>query len=67
MIVFDGDEFTETLKKMDEQQDKKILEITRNALKKVVKKTYMKNMLKKDRKYMGNNLNYISKTNRKWD
>ena len=27
MIVFDGDEFTKTLKKMDKQHDKKILEI----------------------------------------
>ena len=34
MAVFDGDKFTETMMKMDEEHEKRILEITRKALKK---------------------------------
>ena len=34
MVVFDGDEFTESLKKMDDEYEKDILEIVRRALKK---------------------------------
>ena len=56
MDVFDGDEFTEYRKKLNEQHNKDILEISRKALKKVVKKTYLKSMLKKDRKDTDNNI-----------
>ena len=34
MVVFDGDEFTESLRKMGEEHEKRMLEIKRNALKK---------------------------------
>ena len=54
MAVFDGDEFTEYRKKLHDEHEKHMFEIVRRALKKVVKKTYLKSILKKERKDMDN-------------
>ena len=53
MAVFDGDEFTESLQKMDEEYEKDILEIVRRALKKSGQEDLFEEYLKERKKRYG--------------
>ena len=53
MAVFDGDEFTESLQKMDEEYEKDILEIVRRALKKSGQEDSFEEYLKERKKRYG--------------
>ena len=53
MVVFDGDEFTESLRKMDEEHEKRMLEILRRALKKTGQEDLYEEYLEERKKRYG--------------
>ena len=53
MVVFDGDEFTESLRKMDEEYEKAILEIVKKYLKKTGQEDLFEEYLEERKKRYG--------------